>query len=258
MENKENVVQDGKVNYKNRIKGVFMSPGTLCDKHHFDMRSSKRIILFLMGLVGLQIFAVLAYFFLVGLSKDEKEAASNIIAYAVTFAVLVAICFVDFKKIKHIFSNKNSYLFGFIFGFTIIVFDAGYINLLASIYPDYAISGNEEGVRSIIAIYPICSIIFLGILGPLCEEITYRVGLFGVINKYSKFFAYLISSLIFAAVHFNPLAKNIYVELANLPAYIVPGFIFAFAYDKYGLSCSWTAHMINNLYAVACHLILLK
>ena len=44
---------------------------------------------------------------------------------------------------------------------------------------------NEEDLRSFIVVYPITSIIFLGFIGPMCEELTYRVGVFGVLKNQS-------------------------------------------------------------------------
>ena len=105
-------------------------------------------------------------------------------------------------------------------------------------------------LRSFITIYPFISLIFLGVIGPICEELTYRVGLFSVLKK-PKWLAYVIGTLVFALAHFSFTSTNIINELVNLPVYIVSGFALCLAYDKFGLAASLTAHTVNNIYSVS-------
>ena len=115
---------------------------------------------------------------------------------------------------------------------------------------------NEEGLRSFIVIYPWMSLFILGFVGPICEELTYRVGLFGLLKRW-KWLAYIVSALVFAFMHFSFDAEGdaMIVELINLPMYIFSGVMFALAYDKFGLSASLTAHIVNNVFAVSMTLI---
>ena len=119
------------------------------------------------------------------------------------------------------------------------------------------VNENELQSRAIIDTYPILSILVLGIIGPICEELTYRLGMFSLIGRINRVLAYIITSLVFALMHMNFSSNaNIVVELLNLPSYIFAGVAFCFAYDKFSLPCSLTAHTLNNLFAVIFQIIL--
>ena len=115
-------------------------------------------------------------------------------------------------------------------------------------------SENESVLREIIKAFPALSVFVFGIVGPFCEELTYRVGLFGCFKKY-KWLAYLTSIIVFALMHFGFTSPNIIDELVNLPIYLFSGAAFAFAYDKFGLAGSLSAHVTNNLYAIIASII---
>ncbi len=244
---------------QNNINNNEQSDVLLDDKkiENYEIPLWKRIVLFVVGLGGLFLIGII-----VGLiakftiHPDYQDAITNLVAYVILFVALILIVLFDIPRYAPMFKKWQPYLIGIGVAIAIILFDIFYTTILYFSYPDYKVGGNETDVRSIIDIAPIGAIFILGIIGPICEELTYRVGLFGALKKLNIVLAYILSSLIFAAIHFRFNAANIYVELANLPAYLVSGVALAIAYDKCGFTCSATAHIANNLYAVIANIIL--
>ena len=67
-------------------------------------------------------------------------------------------------------------------------------------------------------------LIVISIIGPILEEIVFRKILFGTLyKKFNFFIAAIISSLVFAAIHF---------DFTHLLVYTAMGLVFAFLYVK--------------------------
>ena len=94
--------------------------------------------------------------------------------------------------------------------------------------------------------YPALSFIQVVIGAALAEEIAFRVGIFGFINRKSKVLAYIVSAVFFALVHVS-ITTGSPQELLSLPMYIIMGLLLAYTYEKHGLLASITVHTINNL-----------
>ena len=117
----------------------------------------------------------------------------------------------------------------------------------------YSSNANQSTLESIIKVYPIMSFVIFGIVGPISEELTYRVGLFSLCSRVNKVFGYIVSLIIFALIHFSWTSigtKDFVTELYNLPSYLIAGFGLAFIYDKGGIGASFIAHSLNNIYSV--------
>ena len=218
-----------------------------------EIKLWKRITLFLVGLLGLHVFA-----FIVGIivsivcPKELTNAVTNLISYSILFVSMLAIIVVDLPKLMYHFKKWKPYVFGLAGAIAIVLFEFAYTNIVNLFYK-YQASGNEEGVRSIVLAFPVASVFILGIVGPICEELAYRVGLFAALSKYRKWLAYVVTSLVFGAIHIIGsliVGTNIWNELVNLPVYVIAGLAFSFLYDKWGFASSTTAHICNNLYAV--------
>ena len=110
-------------------------------------------------------------------------------------------------------------------------------------------NANEDIAEQMIKQYPVICFFILGFIGPICEELTYRFGLFGLLKKKNRILAYIVSALVFGIIHFD-FTGDLIVELLNLPTYIICGALFGLAYDLCGFEASLTAHITNNLYAV--------
>lgn len=221
------------------------------EKTSKDISVIKKVLFLLIGIGGLFIFSLLASLIAKQFhlqTEEEFNGAANFLTYAMLFITLIAILNVDIKKLKKEFRNWLPYVVGIGFGIGLIVFSIIYSTIVNLFYQS-DINENEEALRSFITVYPITSLVFLGVIGPICEELTYRVGLFGVLKK-PKWLAYVIGTLVFALAHFSFTSTNLINELVNLPVYLVSGFLLCLAYDKFGLAASLTTHTVNNIYSV--------
>lgn len=62
---------------------------------------------------------------------------------------------------------------------------------------------NQQIVVEVIKATPVASFIFIPFLGPIVEELTYRVGLYSLLRRWNKIAALVISALIFGFIHFD-------------------------------------------------------
>jgi membrane protease YdiL (CAAX protease family) len=237
-----------------------ISPKTTIKKNLFafqnrrDVSSSKELSFFFIVLIGFNLMGLLvsyitgifnSYF----LTTTTGNAMLNFSIYLIIFGVFGLILQNDIKLIfKNIFKSRT-YLYGIAYGFLIIFVNALYSMIVTKLYPGLTSNNNESSIDSIVAIFPILSTLIFGIVGPICEEIGYRVGLFSFIRKYNRVVAYILTALIFGFIHFD-FFGDMKVEFLNLPSYIISGLLFCYVYDKEGPETSIVAHITNNLFAI--------
>ena len=222
-----------------------------------------RLTLFLVGFIGLDIVTLIIQIVLQLIIpeyfvKDSPYYITgltmmNTIRYVLLSITFIVLLFPRLKVLFKKFLDWKGDLLGIAFGFGIILITIGY-NLIISNFIDPGTNANEVAAESMIVVYPVLSIIVLGILGPVCEEITYRYGLFSMLDKKSKILAYILTPLVFAIIHFD-FTGDLKVELLNLPTYIIAGLSLSFVYDKFGFNTAVVAHITNNIYAVIVTLI---
>lgn len=208
------------------------------------------LCLIVAGVGGLYLFSLAASIIIsaAGIGGEYANASNLFISYSFMAIALILIIGYNIKDFKSSFANLKSYFVGIFFGALIILLPMLYSSIVNLFYKS-DINGNEQGLRSIIMAYPTLSIIFLGFIGPICEEIVYRLGIFESIKK-PRWLAYVVSILIFAFMHFDVNSNNMINEAINLPVYLLSGTLLAFAYDKFNIATSLTAHVINNLFSV--------
>lgn len=106
-------------------------------------------------------------------------------------------------------------------------------------------SENTQQIMQIVTSYPVF-LILAGIAGPIMEEFVFRKAIFGMlIDKIGGIGAAVVSSLLFAFIHFDGL----------LLVYSSMGFVFAWLYYK--TKNIWTpiiAHCLMNVMAVVLNL----
>ena len=182
------------------------------------------------------------------------SAQTTFISYLVLFVCLLIVVYPYIPELSLKMKKAKPYLVGLLGGFALVVFSITYSNILNLFYP-MGDNENQKAAVKIILDYPFASIMIVGFLGPICEELTYRLGLFTLSRRWNRIAAYIISVLVFALIHFSFTSTDIINELLNLPSYLFCGLCLAFLYDKYGLVCAIESHMINNLYSVVVILI---
>ena len=220
-------------------------------------------ILFLILFVGLQLFGTIVQLILLmtapkGLNPEQLSdwllGPQNLsLVQYVTYGLLaVALCLTVFDKWKGILRGikLKAPLYGLAGFAAIYIFSIIYNLILIQAGSAAGDNQNQSLIVEIVKYNPVLAVIFLALVGPLCEELGYRVGLFGFLKRYSTWVAYVVASVVFAFIHFDFTAIGSLNEWLNVPLYLVPGLIMAFVYDKGGLAASYTTHAINNLVSV--------
>lgn len=235
-----------------------------------------QLIIFLFGWLGFQLIGGLIQIIIIQVNKNKFETNEELInfmqspkinglltytTYVVLFVGLILILIPFLKQILNEFKSIKKIFIGIGTGFIIILLSFLYGILSELIYPNLPTNENQNILESMIPIFPLSSIIILGLIGPMCEEITYRLGLFSLLRRKNKYLAYAITIIIFTLIHFGwscliPFDKEKFViELINLPSYFLGAFCLSFVYEKFGFSTSFYAHATNNLFSVVMILI---
>lgn len=220
-----------------------------------------QIGMFLVGFVyaGMLIAEIIAVLFIPFDAFSDKALRNTVymaIVYAAMFIALL--CIAIFSGRRKLFFGKFTsgidYLYGFGYAITIVVVSV-VVGAIISIFHESGPNANQASVELSALNYPLLSMATLCVIGPLCEELTYRVGLYSFLRRFNKYFAFIITVIVFAMIHFDFTAENIVNELWSIPSYLVAGFILTLAYEHRGPACSMTAHVIYNSIAFAMVLI---
>ncbi|MFC0562139.1 CPBP family intramembrane glutamic endopeptidase [Halalkalibacter alkalisediminis] len=109
-------------------------------------------------------------------------------------------------------------------------------------------SENTETIVQYAKAFP-AFIIVISVIGPILEEIVFRLVIFGALYKRFGFWiAGFASSLVFAAVH---------MDFTHLLVYTAMGFVFAFLYVKTGrILVPIIAHVALNLFVAIVNVLL--
>ncbi|MCD8203861.1 MAG: CPBP family glutamic-type intramembrane protease [Coprobacillus sp.] len=222
----------------------------------------KEIFAFLIGFAGLQIFALIVEVILLMAYEDSDTLYTargnmtiNVAAYALVLAALFALVFKERGSFAKTFTKSETYLFGFL-AFLVLILASGVYSFIISFFYTTEGNNNQSSINTLTELYPFASIIVFGIIGPLVEEVTYRVGLFSFFRRINRWSAYLLTIIIFALIHFDFTTigggwnEELENELINLPSYLIAAGVFCFVYERRGFGASFFAHFLNNIIAV--------
>lgn len=242
-----NKLKSAITNYENKKTIVDFHPGYL-------------IGLFLTGFIGLVLIATMVQYALILPLGDTLfnsefvnsldsiiEGSSNVFLnfldsvalftyYFIAFIIFIILIFINKKALKWLYASihKNAIVEGLAIGLIMLCCTIA-LGLIISLLPtDTSSNNNQQGIENAFSAAPLLSFFSIVIFAPVCEELTYRVGLFGLIAKKSKILAYVITILVFAFIHFDFEAENIINELINLPVYLVGAGFLCYAYARKG------------------------
>lgn len=226
----------------------------------------RQIIVFVVGFLFFQLFAygfsyaisaaALAeygqgtYAYYSFIFSIKRSALINFTSYFVIFGVLIGILVLDAHDLLKTFRGWRPIVAGLIGLGAILVFNMIYNSILSLTGLVIKDNANENSINSIVSQYPILSLLVFGFIGPICEEITYRVGLFSFFSRIHKILAYVLTIIIFAFIHFDFDSSTIINELLNMPLYGFAAFVFSYLYDHYGFAGSVYAHISNNVISI--------
>lgn len=227
----------------------------------------KQVLLFLIGLIGLQFISSFWSTIYVNevankLSIEPIIILNNLNQYPIiSFSVnkatyimlLIILTFLLIPLYRLLFQHLKkwrNYLKGIAFGLILIVLNFAISFIISNL--NYGVNDNQNSLIDIIKVNPTSALVVLGIVGPICEELTYRLGLFSFLYRTEKrWVPYFFSTLIFALIHFNFASNDVVSELINLPSYIMAGIVLNISYEKGGLPSSIVAHIMNNVSSIS-------
>lgn len=209
------------------------------------------IALFLVGWLGLKGLVQILIPIFSAMVKDGRMAAEdfsmaiNYTCYGILFVILAGIASIYIPKLLKSF-KKPEFLWGFIVYIVIIGFDIAWGMISKNL--GATTNENEGAIEAITKVNLPLSLLFLGVLGPICEELTYRVGLFNFSRRINRVVGYVVASVLFGLIHIHDFTSV--NEWLSYPPYVFAGLAFAFAYEKWGFGASALAHVTNNVLAL--------
>ena len=124
-----------------------------------------------------------------------------------------------------------------------------FIGMIVSVFYNGEVNDNQKDAIEYITNYPILMFFTTVLFGPICEELTYRVGLYSFLRRINRVLAFIVASIAFALIHFRFNAVDIVGELWSIPSYLACGFLLCLAYEHRGPACAIMAHLVYNLIA---------
>ena len=217
------------------------------------MHPIAQIGMFLAGfaLAGMLVSELIISNFVVLIPGDDvlKQTLLLLFTYLSMLGGLAAIVLTTRRK--HFFDKYKrglDYVYGIGYAITIVLVSM-IIGAIITIFHTPADNNNQAAAVAVAKNYPIIAFFLLGFLGPICEELTYRVGLYSFFRRINKYLAFGVTIVVFALIHFDFGAEDIINELWSLPSYLISGFILTLAYEHRGPACSMTAHVLYNIFA---------
>lgn len=147
----------------------------------------------------------------------------------------------DFKKIKNNFNEMmDTGIKCWLVGLIIMIIS----NVIIGLFIPLANAGNEQGVQEYISTSGIVSMLAIGIIAPIIEELTFRKAFRDIFK--SKWLFILSSGLIFGSLHVV-LSLNSLWDLFYIIPYSSLGIAFGYMYYKTdNIYTSIIMHMFHN------------
>ena len=226
-----------------------------------DLPLWKKIASFLLGYVGLQMIVQILKLFisteteLYFIISGSYSGAVNFGVYIILFGLFIILFNDDLFKILKEFKSSDTWISGLAYGFLVLIISSA-INAMLNLIPHSGVNNNESSIDSITTIFPLLSLLVFGLIGPICEEFTYRVGFFGFFRKINPILGYIFTAILFGFIHFDFQSNDLINELINIPSYIIAGLMLCYIYDYKAIGTSIIAHALNNVTGILLQIIL--
>ena len=211
------------------------------------------LTLALFGLFGFQFVSLLfSFVFYNAYTQDAVRGLMliNVASYLVFFILCLSLLYRYVLSLVDKFKIKMAYLYGLIGFFALMAFSISYGIVIQVLRPGTGEGSNQSAVIELVKNYPVIAIFVIGIIGPICEEVAYRIGLFTLLRRVHPVLAYVGTGVIFGLIHFDFFSSDLITELLYLPNYIFAGLCFSFLYERKGIAASTFAHILNNLASI--------
>ncbi|OIJ16216.1 CAAX protease family protein [Anaerobacillus arseniciselenatis] len=189
---------------------------------------TKRYWLVLLTYILMQLSAIIGIPILMLMGMDEKQIPGiwTLFSFSTGLIIILLLLRQDMKD-RHLVRDRSTRSDAILWGFTgiFMAFAAQYFAVLIemSVFGIEPGSENTEMIVEMAKATP-ALILVVAVIGPILEEIIFRMIIFGSLYKRFNFWiAAIFSSVIFAAVH---------MDFEHLLVYTFMGIVFAFLYVK--------------------------
>lgn len=177
-------------------------------------------------LMHLSAFIGLPILMLMGFTKDQMLGIWTVFSFSVAFIIILLLLRTDMNE-RHLARNRSSRSDAIVWSIAgiFMAFAAQYLAVMIEMNV-FGIEPGSENTQMIVELAKNTPAVILvvAVIGPILEEIIFRMIIFGSLYKRFNFWiAAIISSVVFAAVH---------MDFEHLLVYTFMGFVFAFLYVK--------------------------
>lgn len=234
----------------------------------------KQLLIFFIGFIVFQLLAYLLSLIVISIAKAQFGVGTlayysfvnsykyvgyiNFTTYLLIFAGLAALIIPNAHEVLRTFKHFKPVIIGIAGLFIILLFNVAYTGILRAFGITIYNNANENAINNIVYQYPILSLLIFGLIGPIVEELTYRVGLFSFFARINKILAYVLTIIVFTLIHFEFTSTSIINELLNIPLYASAAFVLCYIYDHYGFAGSVYCHVFNNMLSIITTIVSLK
>lgn len=230
-----------------------------------ELKLWKQLVYFLVGLVGLTVFELIVEFAVVIFGKNVypniydyqmflQSTGTNMflngVSYLAIFTVFIILVGSDVNEFLKSFKGWKPYVAAAIGFSAILMFNITYNAILTGLNITVGDNANETSLNTMVTDFPFTSILIFAFIGPVVEEITYRVGLFSMLKRVHVSLAYAVTIIVFTLIHFDFTSSTMVNELLNIPFYTFAAVTFCFLYHKFGFASSVAAHVTNNFFSI--------
>ena len=210
----------------------------------------KLVLLAFIGAIGIFAFNVLFFLAFRNMPFDDNLKGTTVafVTYIIVLSLLMCVINVEYKKLFVTFTKVRPFLIALICVAAVIGFYFAYVAILKAVKYNYAPSAYIDENNEMIKNLPALAFFNIVILKPICEELAYRVGFFGIIRKHNRFLAYFAAVIIYGVVHLDLTNITNINEWVNFPIYLAQSFALTALYEYEGLSSSLYANIACNLF----------
>lgn len=215
-----------------------------------------QIIFLVLGYLGLSILSLLisplsSILTNYGIDSNLIDAIHLFVCYGNLTLIMIVILTNSSRfmiYLKKIIKDKKGIFEGIAIGAAIFACSTMYSLIVSWIFGNIGSNDNQSSLDVAFKASPLLIFFCVVIFAPITEELTYRYGLFGLLSRKSKKIGYILTTLIFALIHFNFTSTDMFTELISLPSYLIGALWLTYAYEKNdNILTSITAHSVYNL-----------
>ena len=224
---------------------------TVSDKTKINLPAKYQVALFVTGFLLFQIvsaiIALIVHTFIEDTKSVEFITTVNSATYILLAITLIVTLWKYLKSILKTFKVVSAIGWGALAFLVMLLLLKGW-TIIKDLLPEPKyLNGNEQGIRDMIRNYPTIAFFVVCVLAPICEELTYRVGLFSLCKRKNRVLAYVVTCIVFTLLHVKYTDTDFYSEIIAVPSYLIGAIVLTCSYDYFGLPGSLTTHIINNV-----------